>query len=210
MNKDTPKRIAKLPKNDQGYHVPWFVAWIDGKPDFRVVGQGKFAEACKTGVCWICGETLGAYKTFVIGPMCAVNRVSSEPPSHTDCAVYAAQNCPFLTNPERPRRTGGLPEGYQPPPGIGIARNPGVTLVWTTHNYKLFKVGDRPEDVLVEIGEPINVRWFSRGLQATRSEVLSSIQSGLPILRKYAEEEGEEAVKDLEYKIKAAMRLVPA
>jgi len=26
---------------DRGYPVPWFVAWVNGKPDFRVIGVGK-------------------------------------------------------------------------------------------------------------------------------------------------------------------------
>lgn len=209
MQSATPNRIARLPKNDAGYHVPWFVAWVDGVPDFRLIRPAKVAEACKHGLCWICGGTLGSYKTFVIGPIGAINRVSPEPPSHTDCAVYAAENCPFLTNPERPRRTAGLPEGHQPAAGIPIGRNPGVTLLWTTNSYKLFRTGDGPHDVLMEVGDPIKAQWFHRGRAATRAEVLESIESGLPILRQYAEEEGVEAVNDLAAKVETAMGLLP-
>lgn len=28
-------RIAKLPLNDSGYPVPFFVGYVNGKPDFR-------------------------------------------------------------------------------------------------------------------------------------------------------------------------------
>lgn len=75
VNVDMPPRIARLPVNDAGYPVPWFVAWIDGKPDFRVIGPAKLPKAVKEGRCWICGDKItGPTVAFVIGPMCAVNR----------------------------------------------------------------------------------------------------------------------------------------
>src|SRR5438132_506337 len=83
-------RISQLPIDDAGRPVPWFVAWVDGKPEFRVVGPGKREEAYAKRKCWVCGQQLGSYLVFVIGPMCALNRISSEPPSHKDCAIFAA------------------------------------------------------------------------------------------------------------------------
>src|SRR5215467_7036859 len=98
-----PLRFHKLPISENGFPVPKFVSFIDGKPDFRVVDGRYVLEAIKRRLCWLCGETLGRYMSFVIGPMCAVNRVSSEPPSHFECAQFAVQACPFLTQPRRPR-----------------------------------------------------------------------------------------------------------
>ena len=37
-----PSRIAALPVDERGYPVPWFVAWIDGKPEFRCADPAKF------------------------------------------------------------------------------------------------------------------------------------------------------------------------
>jgi len=158
---ELPDRMRFLPLDKRGYPVPWFVAWINGEPDFRIVDPRKFAMALKMRRCWVCGDRLGAYLAFVIGPMCAVNRVSSEPASHRECAVYSATACPFLTRPHMRRRDAGLPDvKINPPAGIGLDRNPGVSLVWITRRYRLQKV-HAEEGVekgwLVHLGEPRGV-----------------------------------------------------
>jgi hypothetical protein len=135
-------RIQALPLDpERGYPVPWFVQWFDdanqptecgiGHPDYRVVDTRKMALAVRQRRCWICGGILGKYMAFTIGPMCALNRVSAEPPSHQDCAIFSAKACPFLTRPHM-RRRDHIPDGITSPAGVMLTRNPGVTLVWTT------------------------------------------------------------------------------
>src|SRR5215471_20238556 len=102
-NFQMPERVAKLPRDEKGRPVPWFVAWPDGKPDFRCVDAPKIYIAYRDQLCWICGEKLGKFLAFPIGPMCAVNHIASEPPSHKDCAIYAAMACPFLATPKMHR-----------------------------------------------------------------------------------------------------------
>ena len=208
-----PSRIKKLQRNEKGFPVPWFVQWIDGKPDFRVMDPDKWVAAVKYKLCWVCGEPLGKFKAFVIGPMCAINRTSSEPPSHRECAEFSAKTCPFLSDPAKMRRETNLPKG-QAVGGIGIKRNPGVILIWITDSYKVYPVKeDKKHQVaggyLIEIGDPIEMRWYAEGRQATRAEVLNSIHTGLPILRKVAVEEGKEAVKKLDEQSKTALSLIP-
>jgi hypothetical protein len=202
-----PPRIARLPRNHAGYPVPWFVAWIDGTPDFRVVGTGKLDDAVRFRQCWLCGGQLGANVAFVIGPMCAVNRVSAEPPSHRDCAVYAATACPFLTTPGMRRRDSNLPQDAADPDGIMIARNPGVALVWVSRTWRM-----QPMLRLFDVGAPVETRWFAEGREATRAEVLASIESGLPLLRAEAEADPRpaEALAELESQRARAMALLPA
>lgn len=206
-----PPRIARLPLDPKrGLPVPWFVAWIDGQPDFRIVGPGRLRTAEQAGLCWICGQALGSRRaSFVIGPMCAVNRVSSEPPSHHDCATYAAVACPFLANPERRRRESRKPEAAQDPAGTMIRRNPGVALVWVSRTWKTFPARG---GLLWDVGEPETVAWYAHGRTATRDEVLASIDSGLPLLRAEAEssQEPEMALAALEAMHSAALALVPA
>ena len=143
-----PPRIARLPRNHAGYPVPWFVATVDGTPDFRIVRPGGIKDAVRFELCWLCGQRLGANAAFVLGPMCTINRVSPEPPSHRDCALYAARACPFLTTPHMRRRTTGLPGDIVDPDGEMIARNPGVVAVWVSRNWspipghRLFDVGE--------------------------------------------------------------------
>lgn len=203
-----PPNMAGLPEDPRGYPIPWFVYVDDqGKPDFRVIGPGRVATAFRQGRCWLCGRPLGRMKTFVIGPMCAINRVSSEPPSHLDCATFAAMACPFLTRPLAKRNDRDLPPEHQVPSGEPIYRNPGVTLVWGCLQFKPFF----PEGggVLFEIGKPSRVAWFREGREATRAEVMESIETGLPILRDIAEREGVFAVQELGERYDRAMQLLP-
>jgi hypothetical protein len=207
---DRPKRIARLALNDRGYPVPWFVATVDGKPDFRVVRAGRREEAIRNKQCWICGGILGAYKAFLIGPMCAVNRVTSEPPCHQDCAEYAARACPFLANPTQQRRPYALPTGTHSPGGIALDRNPGVALVWTTKKFQPFAA---PGGWLIEIGLPVQLMWFREGRTASRAEILESIETGMPTLREQCDAEQpnlrEEANAALDRQYAKAIELVP-
>jgi hypothetical protein len=66
--------------------VPWFVAWFDGKPEFRAMDGLKWIRAVREHLCWVCGGRLGVWQTFVLGPMCGINRTTVEPPCHLECA----------------------------------------------------------------------------------------------------------------------------
>lgn len=208
-----PARIAKLPVH-RGYPVPWFVAWLvdgkevktgEGEPDFRIIGADKIAHAHNYKMCWVCGQPRGNPGAFVIGPMCSVNRVSQEPPSHVSCAQWSAIACPFLTKPHMVRREGGTPEDASMA-GIGIMRNPGVAMVWITEGYKPFRV---PNGVLFDVGNPKKVEFYYEGRQATRDEVLASIESGLPSLQEAAAMEFG-GIEALNAQVKTAMLLLPA
>jgi hypothetical protein len=201
-----PLRIRRLPTDRHGRPVPWFVHWQDdGVPDFRVIGLDKVSDALKFRLCWVCGRPRGAFQAFVIGPMCAVNRVSGEPPCHRDCAVFSAQACPFLTTPNMIRRGRGLEEHVTMPGHI--ARNPEAAVVWVTRSSRPFQNGP---GLLFDLGEPTEVLWFAHGREAARAEVLASIESGLPLLQETAAAEGDAAVAALARQVDAAMTLVPA
>lgn len=193
-----PARIAALPLDPRGYPIPWFVAYIDGKPDFRVADSGKRYDAVRHEKCWVCGQRLGAHKVFVAGPMCGVNRTSSEPPLHRDCAEWSVRACPFLLIPTAKRREANLPADSRNTPGITIPRNPGATLLWVTKHYTLFRDrGPGQGGWLFRMGDPLQVLWFYEGRPATRAEVVESMETGLPILREMAEVEGPNAVREL-------------
>lgn len=187
--------------------VPWFASWVEGKPDFRFVRPERAAQAVTQDRCWVCGERLGRNRAFVIGPMCAINRLSSEPPSHRECALYSAQHCPFLANPRSVRRETALPGETAPPPGIAIRRNPGVALVWVTRRYQVER---DPRGLLFRLGDPEETLWLAERRVATRDEIMASIESGYPLLFAEAEAESPAAVRALESMREAAMRWVPA
>jgi hypothetical protein len=206
---EMPPRIAKLRRDRAGRPVPWFVADIDGVPDFRIMDGRALDAAIREHRCWVCGERMtGPTAAFTTGPMCAVNRVSAEPPSHRECAVYSARVCPFLTNPKKRRREGHKPEGAEESPGgISIRRNPGVALVWVSRHWKAF--GDGTGGILFNVGSPIRVLWFCEGREATHEEVMESIDSGLPILQEMAQKDGPDAEAELARMVDVAMALVP-
>ncbi len=198
---EMPFALSLRPRDSRGYPIPWFTPIIDGVPDFRIVPLGQAQLAVKLQCCWICGTRLRLPCAYVVGPMCAVNRVSAEPPSHMECAIYAAKACPFLARPQLDRAP--KPDGATSP-GMMIERNPGVACVWITESpsYVVAKS-------LFDLGDPLRVRWYYRSRKATRAEVLASIESGLPVLREVAEAQ-EGGTEELESMLSAAMELVPA
>lgn len=211
-----PARMQRLPISDRGFPIPWFVSWFKepgkpgrrgvGTPDFRGVYPETVEEAYRRSVCWVCGQPLGRHLAFVIGPMCSINRISSEPASHLECALYAVRTCPFMTRPRAQRNDKDLPFDKRALPGF-IERNPGVAAVWVTRYCSPVPV---PGGMLFEIGKPTSVSWWREGRFATRDEIIASIEAGLPELRRVSEAEGPDAVAALPPKIEAAMVLVPA
>jgi hypothetical protein len=210
----TPDRIKKLTLDPvRQIPVPWFVEWINGLPDFRVMDGKKRIQAINFRLCWVCGEKLGAKFAFVVGPMCAVNRVSSEPPSHKECAQYSVKACPFLTMTKMTRRENDLPEGAANPGGEMICRNPGVSLIWHTKDYKVVK--DERGGFVLRMGESFEVEWWKEGRRAKRAEILESIESGLPLLSASIDEDPSASRRVdsrllLQKQYMVAMKLVPA
>lgn len=207
-----PARIAALPRNPVGYPIPWFVPELGGVRDFRIASADLMFQAVRDSLCWTCGGQLGPVRAAVIGPMCVVNRVSSEPGQHRECALYAVQVCPFLTTPQMVRREGGKPEvGMVAPAGHMVERNPGVAAVWVTFAVTPFRPpGDA--GLLFRLGNPIRVSWFRQGRPATRGEVLDSIHAGVPQLMELCDQDDNPAQsrRDVRADLVRALQLVPA
>lgn len=202
-----PERMKKLPVDERGFPVPWFVEWIDNKPEFRVMNRQRWHDAVVKSLCWVCGEKLGLIQVFTVGPMCTVNKTTAEPPSHRDCAIWSAKNCPFLSKPHMVRREDEFTEQLDRV-GVAINRNPGTVCLWFTRSFTLFR--DQNNQPLIQMGEADHIEWFCQGRRATREEVLESIRTGLPLLGELAEAEGPAAVRDLHVMAENAIRrLVP-
>lgn len=176
--------MRMLPVDARGYPVPYFVAWVEGVPDFRISDERKLVRCVQEHRCWLCGQRLGTFLAFVVGPMCAINRISSEPPAHRECAEFAAKACPFLTRPKAKRRDANLPEERRPSAGVMIERNPGVALVWVTKTYRVVRAprGEQGHGVPFEMGPPRAVVSYTEGRPSTKEEIRESVESGLPLL----------------------------
>ena len=212
MNHPIPSRMQELPidPDRRQFRVPYFVAWIDGKADYRVADPKKLVKAVRENLCWLCGQRLESTKTFVIGPMCAVNRTSAEPPCHRDCAEYAVKVCPFLAHPKMVRNTKDLPE-IGAMPGHGLLRNPGISLVWETNRSQPFRAYAGGEGLLFRIGDPIDVSFWCEARPATRDEILSSLDTGLMSLLEAAMADPlPGAIDELNRRYEAVLALLPA
>jgi hypothetical protein len=209
---ELPERMRKLPVDGRGFPVPWFVAFFEGVPDFRVIRPNGLVTAIERNTCWLCGEPLGVKKVFVIGPMCAINRVTTEPPCHYDCAHFAVRACPFMLNPAAKRPNKPLPEGAMKPAGLHVDHNPGAMCMWITRSFKPFNVSayiPGGGGFLLKLGDPISVSWWARGRAATHDEVIASVDSGMELLRANAEQQGQEALDDLQRQYQRMLPLLP-
>jgi hypothetical protein len=182
----------------RGIPVPWFVPWIvhegdtEEKPEFRAADGDKRVEAVTKKLCWVCGDYLGRNVTFVLGPMCGINRVTAEPPCHFECARYSATHCPFLTRPRMERRDASdIQHLTSNPGGEMIERNPGAIALWTCRDWKPFSDGSG--SWLIKVGEPSGVAWFAEGRPAKRAEVEESVRTGLPLLEAMCQSPNERA-----------------
>lgn len=197
-----PAQMVSLPLDARGYPVPWFVSETapDGEPEFRVITQGRWNQAIRDDVCWVCGRPLGDVRTFVIGPMCAVNCVTSEPPVHPGCARYSAEACPFLTRPSAMRRDAGLEADVADGghvAGIMLKRNPGLTILWPAlrSSYHLILAGN---GALIRLRRPYRIPVaYTKGRLATKEELLAALVTGVPTLVDLAKQEGRASLVDL-------------
>ena len=209
-----PSRMQSLPVDERGYVVPWFVDWLTDdsgrptKPEFRAMDLRKWVRAVREKLCWVCGGRMGRFMTFVAGPMCGINRTSSEPPSHQECAEWSARNCPFLNNSQAIRRVDEvIGADMSNAAGFALTRNPGVTMLWTCKDYSLFDDGKGGK--LLHMGEPDHVKWYAEGKAATRAQVVESIESGLPALVALAQQQ-DGAMKFLNESRRRFERYLPA
>lgn len=94
---DVPPRLARRLRDLRGMIVP-YAQFIDanGNADFRVLDDRRVSYCLEHRRCAMCGEPLGRHLHFVGGPLCAVNGLFYDPPTHKECAEYALQACPHL------------------------------------------------------------------------------------------------------------------
>jgi hypothetical protein len=198
-----------LREDDRGYPVPAFVAEVDGVPDFRLA-DSLFREATlRQKRCWVCGKDFTTrHRWYVLGPMCVINRNTSEPPCHLDCAEYSVAACPFLRRPHATRRDNAMPDGASLIAGY-ISRNPGVTALYATREFRLHRLSRKAGDYLIELGAPDEVAWYCQGREATRAEVLDSISGGLQALIDEASKQGPKALVYLKQQCKVAIHYLP-
>ena len=204
-----PLNMSQLQVDERGYPVPAFVQWIDGKPDFRVANAQFREYALANDVCFVCGRHFtNRRRWYVLGPMCVINRNTSEPACHYECAVYSAKACPFLVRPHAKRREAGRPEGVVEPVGM-IKRNPAVVALYHARTRTVHRTSPWQGEYLLGLGEPLEVEWIAEGQPANREQVLESILGGFHLLVEAAKQDGEAGLRELFYMTGQAYPLLP-
>lgn len=200
-----PPAMKNLPLDKRGFPVPWFASWPIAKRDvdFQVIEPGRIVTAMRFNVCWVSGEEMDPVFAFVIGPMCAINRISAEPPSRIEVAEWSVKGCPLLSNPamRRAPRSDVIDA-----PGIMERRNPGVSLIWVCDHFSPVRVDG---GYLFQVPDPMWVSWWHRGREATRAEVEAAMAPGVAQLRQMAMEEGSAALNEFSRRLTMARELLP-
>lgn len=105
FNLQIPKELAHLKIDSRGYPVPYFVSWIDGKPEFRFLSVERLDMIIERKVCHICGKKLPNDSFyFVAGPTGLENKISTDAPMHRACAEFSLFACPHLFRQKAERR----------------------------------------------------------------------------------------------------------
>lgn len=215
-----PERLRGRPVDRRGFLIPFFVAWLDdagnltapgaGTPDFRVVDQNKLAFCVRHNRCWLCGQQMGRHLAFVLGPMCCINRIISEPPSHRSCAEYALRVCPFMIRPRMRRNEHDMSPKNIPAAGLHSGENPGAMAEWVCDKYEPVIAQRGNAGTLFKVGEPKSVTWWREGRLATRAEAAEVLRAGYERLKEFAAEfDGPDGVADLDRLTRAAERFLP-
>src|SRR5688572_9421849 len=99
-----PIYIARLPRDERGFPIPFFAPTIEGKKSFAVSDSSKRLKCAKHRLYWIRGKRLRLLIAFVGGPCCVEIHAYSDGPMHVDCAIYAVKVCPWMALPEYKKR----------------------------------------------------------------------------------------------------------
>jgi hypothetical protein len=152
---------------------------------------------------------LGRHLCFVIGPMCTINRITTEPACHLECAEYSLKVCPFLSNPNMRRvpTEHYAPDGKVHTAGMAEGRNPGAGVVWRTRKFSLVRTDTGP---VIQVGDPEQVDWWCLGRRATPAEAHARFEEAAVFLRgRTIELDGPEALPMLATMTQKARRLLP-
>lgn len=92
-----PSSLKHLSVDERGYPIPYFVAYVNGKPDFRLYDSEKWRLCIKFDKCAICGRKNHPKSYFFIGgELMSKNKVSSDNAMHRACAEFSLQACPHM------------------------------------------------------------------------------------------------------------------
>jgi hypothetical protein len=156
-----PRRLPSRPRDPRGFAISWFSLILpDGSARISVNDSAKRSRALAHRLCWTCGQPLGRFVSFVLGPVQTLSRITTELPSHRECILLCAARLP-ISGQSATRAFGRavleLLCGYRSP----LPDNPGLHALWVTRTYQ---PEPTPRDArIIRIGEPESVTWRRGG-----------------------------------------------
>ena len=139
--------------------------------------------------CWLCGQPLGKFMTFRSG-RCACGLTATSPSTwRHSCAMAPAPAVPDAAQ-DAPATRRMPPQGHVA--GVGLKRDPGVESCGP--RCPTWRRGVAACCSRSEIPRRSNTSPKAAG---DAREILASMESGLPILRDIAAQEGNDALEEL-------------
>ena len=143
---EIPQFVSHLKIADNGYPIPFFVAYREGKPDFRLLDARKYKHCLEQGLCAICGKkNIKESLYFIAGPQGMANGISTDAPMHKVCAEYSLRVCPHLALEKAERREKDVSHLSNPamvkekPPVIFLVRTKRFEIIRNPHGGVLLK-----------------------------------------------------------------------
>lgn len=145
-----PPFLSHLKVNNNGYPIPFFVAYRDGKADFRLLDPKKQILCALHKKCAICGLKLfkGTYY-FISGPQGYENKISTDPAMHRQCAEYSLTTCPHLHLQKSHRRANGI-EDLAAQQSWHVDEKPPTILLVKCDKFELITNPVSPEHKLIK------------------------------------------------------------
>ncbi|GCD54043.1 hypothetical protein NBRC3188_2740 [Acetobacter pasteurianus NBRC 3188] len=79
-NVPIPSRMLNLRRLNSGLPIPKFATWEEDKPNLTVMNRDFFGTALRNKLCWICGQKMGRFASFVGGPKSTASKCFVDPP----------------------------------------------------------------------------------------------------------------------------------
>lgn len=138
-----------------------------GVPDFKTICPDRAHQIVKGRLCGLCGKRIHGAGYVVSGAASIANLLSSDPPFHEECGLYAYSICPHLLGrvdyakeTVKMHQTGTLPS-------VSLLAESAVTAIARTSDWKLEPIPSGQGSYAVfrcEAWE--NIRWMARTTEA--------------------------------------------
>lgn len=167
-----PARLARRPRDQRGFVIPFSVDDGTDHPDFTHSNPERVRSLLETRDCWLCGMAPDFWMCFIGGPISVRNHLFTDGWMHEACAVYAIRVCPYLASPS------GRYRGPNDDPRLEstLAPNrPSEFGMAFTHTYET--TADE-QGLLLRSAKYKKVRWYS-----SFGTVIRTVTGGGSVLR---------------------------